>query len=148
MAFINKLLGKDEREENLKQEIRSMELRKESIVAAINGEIANMQAEQRRILLEAGQHAYGIWCRENVQSDLTNYFEQTRVLDDKIAQEELRKKEMAARYDEEIQLIAGNINVAVGNPNNFGGTTSGCPNCGFAVKSGDLFCQGCGSKLG
>ena len=97
MAFINKILGKDEREEQLKQELKSMELRKGSIVASIDGEIGNMRSEQKRILLEAGQYAYGIWSKEKLQADMTTYFEQIKVLDDKIAQEEMRKKEKSKK---------------------------------------------------
>ena len=36
MALLNKLLGKDEREENLKKEIKSLEFRKESVLSSIN----------------------------------------------------------------------------------------------------------------
>lgn len=161
VAFINKILGRDEREENLKKEVKSLELRKESILVSINGEITSIQAEQKRILLEAGQYAYGIWSKEKLQADMTTYFEQIKVLDDKIAQEEMRKKEMSARYDEEIKLISGNIAMAVpsgmsGSGNvavsssiatSIAGGAGICPKCNSTIASDDVFCQSCGTKL-
>ena len=42
MAFLDKVLGKDERERKLEKEIRSLELRKESVFSAIDGEIARL----------------------------------------------------------------------------------------------------------
>ena len=49
MALLNRILGKDEREEKLKKEIKSLELRKESILTSINNEIIKLQAEQNSL---------------------------------------------------------------------------------------------------
>ena len=70
MALFNKLLGKDEREEKLKKEIRSLELRKESVFATIDAEISRLQRERSNVLYEAGSKAYDIWCKEKAQADL------------------------------------------------------------------------------
>lgn len=148
MALLNKILGKDEREENLKKEIKSLEFRKQSVLTSINGEIANLQSEQRTLFLEAGEYAYNIWCKEGIQADLTGYWDQVQELADKIAVQEAKKKEMTGRYDEEINLISSNLNVAVNSvvpAVAFGSAL--CPNCGFAVADGDIFCQSCGAKL-
>ena len=72
---------------------------------------------------------------------------------EKIAQEEIRKKEIAARYDEEIKLISSNLNAGVVNTNVSpmnAGVAAGafaCPKCGVAVGNDDVFCQNCGNKL-
>ncbi len=148
MALLNKILGKDEREENLKKEIKSLEIRKQSVLASINGEIANLQSEQRKIFLEAGEYAYDIWCMDGMQADLKSYWNQVQELADKIAGQEAKKKEMTYRYDEEINLISSNLNVAVnsaGPAASYGSAV--CPNCGSAIADGDIFCQGCGTKL-
>ncbi len=151
MALLNKILGKDEREENLKKEIKSLELRKESVLSSINGEIEQFRSEQRALFFEAGKYAYETWCEGKKQAELTSYWQQAQSLDEKIAVQEARKKEMSDRYDEEIQLIAGNLNVAAGNnapaAASASSGTASCPKCGTPIADGDLFCQGCGAKL-
>ncbi len=150
MALLNKLLGKDEREENLKKEIKSLEFRKESVLASIHGEIKQLKSEQKTIFLEAGKYAYETWCENKTQADLTTYWNQAQELDEKIAMQKAKKKEMSDRYDEEIQLIASNLNMTVNNnapavPSDPDSVS--CPNCGMAIADGDIFCQGCGTKL-
>ena len=92
MALLNKILGKDEGEENLKKEIKSLEIRKQSVLASINGEIANLQSEQRTLFLEAGEYAYGIWCEDGTQADLTDYWNRVKGFVNKIAVQEAKKK--------------------------------------------------------
>lgn len=150
MALLNKILGKDEREENLKKEINSLEFRKESVLASINSEIVNLQSEQRTLFLDAGKYAYETWCENKTQADLTTYWNQAQELDEKIAVQKAKKKEMSDRYDEEIRLIASNLNMTVNNnapavPSD--PDSASCPNCGMAIADGDIFCQGCGTKL-
>ena len=150
MALLNKLLGKDEREENLKKEIKSLEFRKESVLASIHSEIKQLKSEQKTIFLEAGKYAYEAWCENKAQADLTTYWNQVQELDGKIAAQKAKKKEMTDRYDEEIQLIASSLNIAVSS--NASAVSSdadsaSCPNCGMAIADGDIFCQGCGTKL-
>ncbi len=76
MALLNKLLGKDEREENLKKEIKSLEFRKESVLASINSEIKQLKSEQKNIFLEAGKYAHEVWCENESQADLITYWNQ------------------------------------------------------------------------
>lgn len=148
MALFNKLLGRDDREEKLKQEIKSLELRKESVLASINGEISNLQVEQRNILLEAGKFGYETWCKDKVQTNLVSYFEKVQELDGKIQEQETKKKEMTDRYDEEIKLIANNLNpVSVNVETTVVGGSASCPNCGAGITNDDVFCQNCGTKL-
>lgn len=149
MALFDKMLGKDNREEKLRQEIKSLELRKESIIASINGEIGNLQAEQRTVFLEAGKNAYDIWRKDKLQANLTAYFEKVQELESKIAAQEAKKKEMTDRYDEEIKLIANNIDFGSMNAGKAAVVTgsASCPNCGSAIANDDAFCQNCGTKL-
>lgn len=147
MAFLDKVLGRDEKEEQLKREIRSLELRKESVFSSINGEIARLQGEKRNILLEAGTNAYEIWCKDKSQANLVEYWNKIVELEKVISEQENKKKEMGIKYDEEIRLINSNLNMH--NENRMPVATNGaqCPKCGMAIKDNDLFCQSCGTKL-
>lgn len=148
MALLDKILGKDEREENLKREIKSLEFRKQSVLTSINGEIANLQSEQRTLLLKAGEYAYDVWCKDKKQADLISYWNQMQELADKITAQEVKKKEMTDRYDEEIKLISSNFNMPVNSGNSAVASGSAvCPKCGSAISDEDVFCQGCGTKL-
>ena len=55
MALLDKVFGKDDKKTKLRQEINSLELRKESVLAAINGGITHLQGERNNVLLEAGK---------------------------------------------------------------------------------------------
>lgn len=150
MALLNKILGKDEREENLKKEIKSLEFRKESVLASIHGEIKQLKSEQKSIFLDAGKYAYETWCENKTSADLTTYWNQVQELDGKIAVQEAKMKEMTERYDEEIRLIASNLNRAVNSGASVSPadvTSATCPNCGMVISDEDIFCQGCGTKL-
>lgn len=148
MALLDKILGKDEREENLKKEIKSLEFRKQSVITSINGEIANLQSGQRKILFKAGEYAYNVWCKDNIQADLTSYWDQVQELANKIEEQETKKKEMTDRYEEEIKLIASNLHTEmhVAAPP-VASSSAACPKCGSAIATDDIFCQSCGTKL-
>lgn len=150
MALFNKILGKEEREPNLKQEIRSLEFRKESVVASINKEIAHLQSEQNALFVEAGKYAYDVWREDETKADLSNYWNRVEKIAEKIAGQEAKRQEMTERYDEEINLMASNfdVNVTVNSGSSTMATGFGsCPNCGSAIDDGDVFCQNCGTKL-
>lgn len=141
MAFLDVVLGKDEKERKLEKEIRSLELRKESVLSSIDTEIAILQSERSDILLEAGTKAYDVWCKDNSKADLTEYWNKVQGLDKEIAEQEEKKIQMKNRYDEEILLINGSIGIR----NTGAGTI--CPKCGAAVAENDVFCQKCGEKV-
>lgn len=148
MAFINKLLGKDEREENLKKEISSLEFRKETIIASINSEIMSLRAGQEKHFFDAGKYAYEVWCKDKVQADLTSFWNEVQEIADKIDVQESKKKEMTERYDEEIKIISSSLNtvVNVSMPAVNSGSAF-CQNCNSAVSDTDIFCQACGTRL-
>ena len=159
MAFLDKVLGKDERERMLEKEIRSLEIRKESVFAAINAEIARIQNERTNVLLAAGSSAYEAWKNSNSQADLTEYWEKAVELDKQIAEQEAKRADMGVKFDEEIRLINNNLSMFTANPAPASmpaaapGTAPAenavaqCPNCGMAVKDTDIFCKSCGTKL-
>ena len=137
--------GKDDKEKQLKQEVKSLELRREAAFAAINGEIGRLQNERSNVLLQAGTAAYDVWCKDSKQADLTQFWTKIGELEKSIAEQEAKKTEMGAKYDEEIKLINTNLGIGVGG----GGADSGarCPKCGAAINQGDSFCQSCGASI-
>lgn len=141
MAFLDKMLGKDDREKKLKQEINSLELRKESVFAAINGEITRLQRERENVLTQAGTAAYAAWSGGHAQADLTGFWNKIQDLEKAIAEQETKRKEMGTKYDEEIKLINSNLGISAD------GSSAKCPKCGAAVNQGDGFCQNCGASL-
>lgn len=149
MAFLDKVLGRDEKEEQLKREIRSLELRKESVFSSINGEIARLQGEKRNILLEAGTNAYEIWCKDKSQTNLVEYWNKIVELEKAISEQEAKRTEMGNRYDEEISLIRstfGVVNVTAESQNVTNGAGK-CPKCNAPITADDIFCTGCGTRL-
>lgn len=147
MALLDKILGRDEREEKLKQEIKSLELRKESVFLSINNEIADLEREQKNIYLEAGKYAYDRWCKDKEQVELTSYWEKIQLLEKQIKEQEDKKTEMGNRYDEEIKLITQSMGAGVISTGTASAGTDSCPKCGAPVVEDDLFCQSCGTKL-
>ena len=143
MALFDKVLGKDDKEKKLQQEINSLELRKESVSSAINNEIGRLQNEKDHILYEAGSAAYRSWCKKNEQTDLTEYWGKVKELEKEISEQESKKVEMGTRYDEEISLIRNDLRVNT----TVNTSQCQCPNCKATVKAEDIFCQKCGAKL-
>ena len=141
MALLDKVFGKDDKETKLKQEINSLELRKESVLTAINGEITHLQGERNKVLLEAGKTAYNAWCKDNSKADLTEFWSKIQELDGCIRQQEEKKAAMGEKYDEEIGLINRNLSVANMDSLMY------CPQCGASIGEGDMFCQNCGNSL-
>lgn len=141
MALFDKMMGKDDKEKKLKQEIKSLELRKESVLSAINNEIARLQRERSNVLLQAGTVAYDAWSNDGAQADLAEFWDKIQELDKGIAEQEVKKEEMVAKYDEEIRLINSNLGISSVS------SSTQCPKCGALVGQGDRFCQNCGASI-
>ena len=144
-------------EEKIKQELRSLEFRKESVFSTINAEIIRLQNEKQNILLEAGTLAYDVWCKDKTKADLTECWSKIQELEKAIAEQETKRIEMGNRYDEEIRLISSSLNVPTGSPvnvspanintANISVNANKCSKCGAPVSADDVFCQNCGNKL-
>ena len=119
MAFLDKVLGKDENERKLEKEIRSLELRKESVFAAI----------------------------EKATADLSEFWDKIQGLEGQIEAQNAKKTEMGMKYDEEIRLLNSSIGIPMANATVNVSNEKQCPSCGKAISEDDIFCQGCGRKL-
>lgn len=147
MAFFNNKFEIDEREENLKREISSFEFRKETIILSIDAEIANLRVEQEKRFLDAGRYAYEVWNKDKSQADLIAFWNKVKELANKIAEQETKKNKMKERYDEEIKIMASNLNSTMNiSPSSTSGSIA-CPYCGAGISYSDVFCQACGTRL-
>lgn len=145
MGLFDKIMNKDERTAQLQGELNSLQLRKESIVSAIQNEITQLQNEKNSVFCQAGIKAYQNYCQSNEDtSNLYEYWKKVVELDAAIKEKQEKKAEMEARYDEEIKLIQSNISISMATA--AGGKV--CPSCKAVVKEADLFCEKCGTRLG
>ena len=149
MALLDKLMGRNEREVQLQNEIKSLQLRKQSVVTALSNEQAQLQRERMSVLLEAGEKGFANWCANlDENTGLESFWKKVQELDKEIAEKEEKKTSMVARYDEEIQLIQSDLNVVSPATRATVAAASGkCPKCGKPVASNDVFCESCGAKL-
>lgn len=92
----------------------------------------------RGVSQKFGQH--DAW-KDSEQVDLTDFWKKVQELDANIAEQEVKKKEMGMKYDEEIRLINSNLGI------NTASTGMKCPKCGAMVKDRDRFCQNCGTAI-
>lgn len=144
MELFGKMFGKNDLESQLKEEIRSLELRKESVFRSINNEITQLMAEKNEVLLKAGENAYQSWCKKDFEEiRLEEYWNKVQELEKQIAEKDAKRMEMGNRYDEEIMLINNNL---VGN-NATVGANMLCPKCNASVNENDMFCEKCGGRL-
>ncbi|MCM1185947.1 MAG: zinc-ribbon domain-containing protein [Lachnoclostridium sp.] len=164
MGLLDKAFGIDEKAKQLKQEVKSLELRREAAFAAINNEIGRLQGERSNVFLQAGAAAYNAWCKDKTQADLTQFWARVTELEKRIAEQEAKKVEMGAKYDEEIRLINSNLGIGTAVPGGVvssgavsGGVVPGgtvpsgagrrCAKCGNVLDAGSLFCTECGTKV-
>lgn len=143
MALLDKVLGRDDREAKLSKEINSLELRKATVFATIDGEIARLQNERNNVLLAAGIAAYEAWSSNSAQVELVEFWNKVQKVDVLIKEQEAKKVEMGKRYNEEIKLISSSLSVSTENSALF----RTCPKCNGQVGISDAFCQGCGNRM-
>lgn len=93
------------------------------------------------MLLQAGTTAYEAWCDGQTQADLSEFWNKMQELEKNIVEQEAKREEMGAKYDEEIKLNNSDLGVSIG------ADTMQCPKCGAPVGHGDNFCQNCGASI-
>lgn len=176
MGFLDQVFNKDDKGKELKQELHSLKVRKESVVSAITAEISRLEGERTNVMVTAGTKAYDAWKEGQTQTDLTEYWSQIDNIKAQIEEQEQKKVQMEQQYDEEIRLISCNLNALTAAPAAapaaapVGAAPAGvspaaqagpapvpmqaptaaaavCPSCGAPVGAGDKFCQKCGSRL-
>lgn len=135
----------------LQQEIDGMELKKQSLLSAVNGEIVNAKQQINNELFQIGSKVYQCHLDKKGYNGLDgllgehydNIAAQNKIIEEK----EEKLKDITARYDDEINLMRTQLNAAHQNPQGAAGGAP-CPGCGRLYTPGiDKFCMGCGRSL-
>ena len=156
--LLDNLLGKDNPVKKLQKEIEGMELRKQSLVSAIQNEI---RAARQKIDDELRQIGLKVYTshknNEPIDLDQIANFGEIENLNNLVAEKEAKKNEIEKRYDEEIGMMRAHLSTLTPNANDqrqqnlssgVGGARVACPNCNAPYTPGvDLFCTGCGKSL-
>jgi len=154
--FLGDLLGKDNPVKKLQKEIEGMELRKQSLVSAVQNEI---RVARQKVDSEYQQIGLKVYTshknNEDINFSQTTHFGEIENLNNLIAEKEAKMNEMAKRYDEEIGMLRAHLSTIMPQPNApkpwnalSGGSNAVCANCKNPYTPGvDLFCKGCGQSF-
>ena len=154
--FLGDLLGKDNPVKKLQKEIESMELRKQSLVSAVQNEIHSARQKIDNEFQKIGLKVYTSH-KNNEQIDFnqTAHFGEIESLNNLIAEKEAKMSDIAKRYDDEIGMLRAHLSTitpAANDPKSWnvsaGSSNAVCANCKNPYTPGvDLFCKGCGQSL-
>lgn len=143
MDLFNRILNRDDKTMQLKNEVKSLQLRKESITSTLDNEIHQLLDDKHKVLFNAGSKAYEDWTQGNENiNNLHTFWEEISKIETEIAEKESKKMEIKARYDEEISFLQRDISNGLTNEDGLV-----CQKCGTVNKQGYLFCEKCGCKL-
>jgi predicted nucleic acid-binding Zn-ribbon protein len=128
----------------LKGEIQNTEFRKQSLVAPLENEISQARQKIDMIFMEIGQIMYDTHLEGgSAPETLIANFDEISAHKDFIAEKNGKIQEFTERYDEEIRMLAANLeNVLADAKKLF------CTGCGEQYNPlEDVFCKGCGMRL-
>jgi hypothetical protein len=167
------LLDRDNPAKKLQKEIEGMELKKQTLIAAVQGEIQTARRQKDSELYQIGVAVYDAHINGTaVEDTLAGHYNGIASLEKLIAEKETKMQEIASRYDEEIGMLNTQLGFSpqpqaampgMPLPQAFtpgpgvpfqqaqGGSTGAgafCDKCGAPYTPGeDMFCAGCGNKL-
>jgi predicted nucleic acid-binding Zn-ribbon protein len=128
----------------VRNDIRDLESKKETLLKANQTDIDSINKKMLTTYCQIGQKAYEMSQAGNdSMGELQENFAQITEFKAEINTKNDKLKSIAARYDEEIELLQKLIPEAPP-----AGSKEFCMNCGTGYVPGvDTFCAGCGSKL-
>ena len=135
-------------------EIDGMELKKRSLVSAIQNEITVLKQKADFVFHQIGVDMYNAYKKGGNNDDkLTSHFNEVEQINKVIEEKEAKSKDIVARYDDEIGMMKSSLGTAApavmiqpGIAQAQGGSV--CPKCAVPYTPGaDIFCMGCGYKL-
>ena len=159
-GFFDNLLGKknaqDEHTARIQKEIEGMEFKKQTLINSVGGEIKAAELQIKQLFQQIGALMYESHTGTPTdEGTLTGFYTQITQLKTLIVEKEAKINDISARYDDEIGMLRASIGTmavpVTASTDTTPLTTGGafCEQCGGAYTPGeDLFCPGCGSKLG
>jgi len=159
-GFFDSLLGKkneqDEHTTRILKEIESMEFKKQTLINSVRGEIKAAELQINQLFQQIGALMYeshiGTPAEESTLTDFYTQITQHKTL---ITEKEAKINDITARYEDEIGMLRASIGAVAAPAIPPGGTMPAagggafCEQCGGAYTPGeDIFCPGCGNKLG
>ena len=148
MDILNRVFNKNDKATQLQNEIKSLLVRRDSVVSVVQGEIFSLEEEKSKIFSEAGAKAYEAWKQgQYAKEELEQLWSKVRELETQINEKENKKAELEGRYDEEISMLQRDLNSVGGTFERVNQTGKVCPKCGAEVRNEDVYCEKCGCKL-
>lgn len=160
--------------DKIKEEIENKKFNKNTLIVAVESEQRNLELQKEKIFQEIGLHTYQQYIAGNEIYSLEAYFSQIKILVKDIAQKNLQKDEIGARYDEEINLLISRVEMLqketsscnsnqtqpISEPKTSSNATQTsqtvqekqmqkpiCAKCHHVLVENALFCQVCGKKI-
>jgi hypothetical protein len=156
----------------LQREIEGMELRKNALITSVQGEITAAKQREASEFFNIGLDVYNAHLSgESADDKLAAHYDTLAEIRNLISEREAKMTEIANRYDEEIGMLRTQINAPppppqapapayapqppqpgasiFPQPAPVSSSRAFCEKCGAAYTPGaDMFCSGCGARLG
>ncbi len=148
------IFKKETEEDKIRTEIQNTEFKKNSMVATVNNEKAQLEQEKRGHFFAMGETVYNNHKERISVEDFQETFQKIHALEEQMKEKDAKIQEITARYDEEISLLSANLvsiqaaTTAASTPAQAPAAKGGfCENCGNAHNGQNAFCESCGNKL-
>ncbi|MCL1998092.1 MAG: hypothetical protein FWG65_04910 [Turicibacter sp.] len=136
----------------IKSDIADLKNKKSTLLLSLQNDIDEIISKKKASFVNIGERAYTLSRKEKSDNlaSLEAVFETIDKHNDDLAAKEQKKLDIAARYDEEIDMLEKLIPLMLAQPEPEppAPTQAFCSSCGKSYVLGeDLFCMGCGAKL-
>lgn len=151
MKFTNPFKKTTTTKDKVITEIESIELKKFSILSAISTAENEFERQKTNCFAQLGEYVYRCHLDNNDKYDLSEFFQTITDMEKMLDDKKEKVKELSERYDEEISLLSVNLNSIKAQEDTIlidaKVVSKFCNECGKAIATDDIFCQGCGKKL-
>jgi len=156
------ILGSENPAKKIQQEIKGMELKKQTLILSVQNEIRAAQLKVDDELRQIGSIVYdGHIDGVQIGDKLGSHFNEITSIKEFIQGREAKIKEIVARYDEELEMLNSQLTMMAPKiaaqaqaytPSEAalqGGVVVYCDNCGKPYVPGKTaFCAECGKRIG
>lgn len=151
MKFNNPFKKVTTNKDKVVTEIESIEFKKNSILSAITTAENEFERQKTNCFAQLGEYVYRCHLDKNDKYDLSEFFQTITDMEKMLEDKKDKVKELSLRYDEEISLLSVNLSALKSQQDTIlidaKVVSKFCNECGTAIATDDVFCQGCGKKL-